>query len=143
MTINQLLSEFYALKDRINEYYQLIYAEVNDDADLSGLTSTSKTAEFNLWMWMFAAMSVIVQDIWLERKAEIQAIADSAIPGTERWFQKELLKFQYGDTLSFDVNTGKYFYAVIDTDKQIIKRCAVVSNGGLTQIKFIKRGFAY
>lgn len=138
ITVNTILSEFQSLKARINEYYQLIAEEVNDDATLDDLTSTSKTAEFNLWMYIYAAMTVIANSLWEERKAEIQAIADAAIPGTEKWFQKELLKFQYDDTLSFDETTAKYFYPVIDTDKQIIKRCAVVSNGGLTQVKVAK-----
>lgn len=138
ITINYILTEFKLLKSRIDEYYELIQNEVDSEASLDGLDSPSKTAEFDLWMWMFAAMSVIMDSLWNERKDEIQIIVDSAIPGTEKWFQKELLKFQYGDALSFDTDTAKYFYAVIDATKQIIKRCAVISSGGITQIKVAK-----
>lgn len=138
ITVNDILTQFQTLKTRIDEYYQLIYAEVDNDANLDDLTSVSKTAEFNLWMWMFAAMSFILNSIWEERKAEIQTIADSAIPGTELWLHKEVFKFQYGDTLSFENTTAKYFYAVIDTAKQIIKRVAVVSTGGITTVKVAK-----
>ena len=137
-TINEILTEGNAAQERIGELYTVITDEVNADANLDGLTSTSKTAEFNLWKYIWSAMAYIQEAIWDERKAEIQSIADAAIPGTERWFQKELLKFQYGDTLSFNTTTAKYYYAVIDAANQIIKRCAVVSNGGLTQIKVAK-----
>jgi len=138
ITANDILTEFQTFKSRIDEYYALIYNEVNNDANLDGLTSTSKTSEFNLWMWLFAAMTVIADDLWETRQAEIAAKVDSGIAGTDRWFQKELMKFQYGDALSWDEVTGKYYYAVIDAVKQIIKRCAVVSSGGITTVKVAK-----
>lgn len=138
ITVNDILIEFKSLKTKVNEYYNLIQNEVNNDATLDGLSSVSKTSEFNLWMWMFAAMSVIMDGLWTERKQEINDKVDSGIPGTDRWFQKELLKFQYGDTLSFDSDTAKYFYTVVDATKQIIKRCAVISSSGVTALKVAK-----
>jgi hypothetical protein len=137
-TINEILTEANVAQERVGELYTVITNEVNADANLSGLTSTSKTAEFNLWKYIWSAMAYIQEAIWGESQSEIQSIVDAAIPGTEKWFQKELLKFQYGDTLSFDTVTAKYFYAVIDATKQIIKRCAVVSNGGVTNVKVAK-----
>ena len=137
-TINEIIAEQSTAQTRINELYTVITDEINADTDLSQLTSVSKTAEFNLWKYIWAAMAYVQESIWGERKAEIQQIVDDGIPGTERWLQKELLKFQYGDTLSFDNATAKYFYPIIDLTKQIIKRCAVISAGGLTQIKVAK-----
>lgn len=137
-TINEILTEANAAQQRLGELYTVITNEVEADADLSGVTSTSKTAEFNLWKYVWSAMAFIQEAIWDERKAEIQAIVDLQIPGTDRWLQKELLKFQYGDSLVFDSATAKYSYAVIDPTKQIIKRCAVTSVGGVTQIKVAK-----
>jgi hypothetical protein len=138
ITVNDILTDFRTFKTRVEEYYALINGQVDADANLSGLTSTSKTAEYNLWMWVFAAMSVIMDGLWEERKSEIQAIADSAIPGTERWLQKEILKFQYGDTLNFDDDTAKYSYDEIDTDAQIVKRCAIQSTGSVSSVKVAK-----
>lgn len=137
-TINEILTEENEAQDRIGELYTIITDEVNADADLSGLTSTSKTAEFNLWKYIWAAMAWIQESIWEERQAAIQTVVDDGIPGTDRWLQKELLKFQYGDTLQFDNATAKYFYNPVTPANQIIKRCAVFSNGGLTQIKVAK-----
>lgn len=137
-TINDVLTQGNAAQTRLNELYTQITAEINADANLSGLTSTSKTAEFNLWKYVWSAMAYIQEQIWGEAKAEIQAVVDAAIPGTEKWLQKEILKFQYGDALTFDVVTAKYYYAVNDVTKQIIKRCAITSSGGLSTIKVAK-----
>lgn len=137
-TINEIIAQQNTAQTRIKELYEVITEEVNDDAVLDDLDSTSKTAEFNLWKYIWACMAWIQEALWGESKAEIQAIADAAIPGTEKWFQKECLKFQYGDSLSWNNDKATYFYAVIDEDKKIIKRCAVRSNGGLTQVKVAK-----
>lgn len=137
-TINDVLTEGNAAQTRLNELYTQITSEVNADANLSGLTSTSKTAEFNLWKYIWSAMAYIQEQIWGEAKAEIKAIVDAAIPGTEKWLQKEILKFQYGDALSFDVVTAKYYYVVINITNQIVKRCAITSSGGLSTIKVAK-----
>lgn len=134
-TINEILTEANAAQQRLGELYTVITNEVEADADLSDLTSVSKSSEFNLWKYVWSALAFIQEQIWGESKAEIQAIVDLQIPGTEKWLQKELLKFQYGDSLTFDSATAKYSYAVIDTTKQIIKRCAVTSTNGVTQIK--------
>lgn len=137
-TINEILTEANTAQQRLGELYTVITDEVDADADLTDLTSVSKTAEFNLWKYVWSAMAFIQEQLWGERKVEIQTIVDQQIPGTDRWLQKELLKFQYGDSLVFDNATAKYSYAVIDVTKQIIKRCAVTSAAGVTQIKVAK-----
>lgn len=137
-TINQIIAEANEAQKRLGELYNVVNNAVAAEADLSGLTSSSKTAEFNLWKYVWSAMAYIQEQLWGERKAEIQTLVDQGIPGTELWLQKELLKFQYGDSLTFDINNGKYAYAVIDTTKQIIKRCAVRSSGGITLVKVAK-----
>lgn len=137
-TVNEILVEADVAQARLSELYTVITNEVSSDSDLAGLTSVSKTAEFSLWKYIWSALAYIQESIWDERQDEIQQIVDDGIPGTDRWLQKELLKFQYGDTLSINATTKKYYYAVIDVTKQIIKRCAVVSAGGVTQIKVAK-----
>jgi hypothetical protein len=138
ITVNDILTQFQSFKSRVDEYYALIYAEKNSDAALNALNSTSKTAEFNLWMYVFAGVSVIMDGVWAVRQQEISDKVDSGFATTDRWYQKELLKFQYGDALSWDDDSGKYYYAVIDVTKQIIKRCSIVSSGGVTTIKVAK-----
>lgn len=137
-TINEILTEADNAQARLSELYTVITNEVSADSDLAGLTSVSKTAEFSLWKYIWSALAYIQESIWDERQDEIQQIVDDGIPGTDRWLQKELLKFQYGDTLSINATTKKYYYPVVDVTKQIIKRCAVISAGGVTQIKVAK-----
>jgi len=137
-TINEIIEQQNIAQQRMQQLYTVITDEVSSDADLSGLTSISKTAEFSLWKYIWAAVAYIQESLWAESKAEIQQVVDDGITGTDRWFQKELQKFQYGDTLSWDDSLARYFYATIDPTKQIIKRCAVVSNGGLTAVKVAK-----
>lgn len=138
ITVNDILSQFQQLKARFQELYTAITGEVDADVTLDDLNSTSKTAEYNKWMFSFAAMSMILDSLWEDRQNVIAAKLDNGIPGTDRWFQLELFKFQYGDALSWDAASGKYYYAVVDATKQIIKRCAVISSGGVTSIKVAK-----
>lgn len=138
ITVNDILTQWATLKSKVNEYYTLIYSEVNDDATLDDLTSVSKTAEFNLWMWMGAALGAIMDSVWADRQQQISDKIDSFIPLPDRWLHQECLKFQYGDTLQWDTEKGKYYYAVIDETKQIVKRCAVIRSGGITFVKVAK-----
>jgi hypothetical protein len=138
ITVNDILSRFQELKTRFNEFYTAITGEVNADANLDGLTSSSKTADYNKWMFVFSAMSMVMDGLWEDRQTVITTKLDNGIPGTDRWLQLELFKFQYGDALSWDSTNGKYYYAVPDETKQIIKRCAVISSGGITSIKVAK-----
>jgi hypothetical protein len=135
ITVNDILTQFYLFKARVNELYELIQGAKDADATLDDLNSESKTAEFNLWMYIYAAMCVIMDGVWADRQQEINDKIDSGVQGTDPWLQLELFKFQYGDTLLWDATKGRYYYAVIDETKQIIKRCAIQSTGGITYVK--------
>ncbi|MFD0997670.1 hypothetical protein ACFQ21_00060 [Ohtaekwangia kribbensis] len=137
-TIAEILEQINIAKQRINEIYLSITGEVNSDATLAGLTSASKTAEFKLWIYIWACMSYIQEQVWEEKRLEIEEEVNNSVAGTDQWLQQELLKFQYGDALLINTTTKKPYYAVIDATKQIVKRCAVVSSGGVTQIKVAK-----
>ena len=138
ITVNDILTQWNTLKSKVNEYYTLIAGEVNDDAALDDLNSSSKTSEFNLWMWMGAALGSIMDSVWADRQQQFQDKIDSFIPLPDRWLQRECLAFQYGDTLQWDAEKGKYYYEVIDAEKQIIARCAVIRAAGITFVKVAK-----
>lgn len=138
ITVTDILTQYQTLKAKIGEYYTLIFNEVNADATLDGLTSMSKTAEFNLWMWMGAALAAIQDSVWADRQKQIEDKINSYIPITDRWLHRECLKFQYGDSLLWDAALGKYYYPVIDPAKQIVARCAVPRSAGTTFVKVAK-----
>jgi hypothetical protein len=134
ITVNDILTQWLTFKDRVSEYYTLIYNEVAGAPLLNGL-SDSKTEDHNIWMHLSAGIAAIMDGVWEDRKKEIQDVVDSVIPMPDRWFQRECLKFQYGDSLAWDNEKGRYYYPVIDTTKQIIKRCATPRSGGTTFVK--------
>lgn len=138
MTLKEHIALAQESKTEVKEIYTLINDEVNNDADLSGATSASKTAVYKLWMYVFAFLSWLQERLFNEAKMELQAIVDEGENGTDRWLAKEVVKFQYGDSLVFDTATAVYSYAVIDETKQIIKRKAIISQNGLTLVKVAK-----
>lgn len=139
-TVDEIINQASEAQQRVSELYELVTAEVNATAELAELNSQSKTSDVGLWKFVWSALAFIQEAIWEERRDEMQAIVDSGIPGTDAWMHQELLKFQYGDVLQFDANASKakYFYDPVTPEQRIIKRCAIVSAGGVTQIKVAK-----
>jgi hypothetical protein len=130
ITTDDIISGFEGLRTRFTELYQAITGEVNSNATLSDLTSASKEADYNKWMYVFSGVGVIMDSIWEDRQKQISDKVDSGVPGNDRWIHKELFKFQFGDSLQWDEKNGRYYYPVIDPTKQVIKRCAVTSASG-------------
>lgn len=106
------------------------------EPDLAGLTSTSKTAIFRLWRNIVAAAHLVLEQLWDAKKEELEAVAESAIPGTEKWYASRALEFQYGYALS--EKDGKLYYLVTDDAAKIVKKVAVTSNLGIVTIKVAK-----
>lgn len=70
-------------------------------------------------------------------RAEIQAIADTAISGNAKWVQQQILNFQYGDTITLVDFVPAY--DPVDEDARIITRCSVVeAANGVLSIKVAK-----
>lgn len=103
---------------------------------LNDLSTPSKVAVWRLLLWVVAFGIWIHEMLWDVFKAEVDSIVASAIPGIPRWYQRETLKFQYGYQLVWDGK--KYVYPTIDTNAQIITRCAIQDNGGVIRVKVAK-----
>lgn len=70
-------------------------------------------------------------------KAEIQELADGAISGNAKWVQQQILKFQYGDTITLVDFVPTY--DPVDEAARIITRCSVVeAANGVLSIKVAK-----
>ncbi len=102
-----------------------IIAQKQSQPALNGLTSTSKVAYWNLWTFIFAVASSLLQQIWAGLVDEIETDVAKAVPGTALWIQSEVLKFQDGDVVQIN-SDFTISYPVIDTTKQIITAAAVV-----------------
>lgn len=112
---------------------QMVEAK-NAETSLSGLTSTSQTAIWNLFLFIVAAAINVFEQLQDAFKTELETIQNNARPGTEQWVQAMAYKFQYDGTqpqiLSLEDLTPAY--ATVDASKQIITRCSVTTDTNKT-----------
>jgi len=138
----------------ITEIYNALIAEKNLNTALNGLqpnidssqtllndlTSASKVAVWRLILFIVAVGLWTQQKLWDVFKVELQAIVNTAVPGTARWYQGQAFLFQLGYALTWLNN--KYQYT--DTTSpaaiasQIVKRAAAVEVPGELKIKVAK-----
>jgi hypothetical protein len=137
ITVVDILGQIQAFRTRIEEYYTAIHNEVTSAPLLADL-SNSKTDDHEVWQYTSAGLAVILDGVWADRQKAIEDKINSFLPLPDRWLHAECLKFQYGDTLLWDSSKGKYYYAVLDETKNIIKYCAVTRSGGTSFIKVAK-----
>lgn len=107
------------------------------DANLSGLTSPSKVSIWLGWVQIVAKAIKTLQDLWDVKKAELEAAAESAVPGTESWYAKRVLEWQYGYPLAED-NKGKLYYLIQDDNAKLVKKVAAITVNRVLQIKVAK-----
>lgn len=136
--ITEILSDLRsALKTRVSDIYTYIHNEISTDANLN-LTSNSNVADWELWAQVMAISSKVQEDITDQAKVDITAIKNSGIGANKTFFASEWKKFQYGDALLVDDETKKYYYAVPDESKQIIKRLAIFQGINSWEVKVAK-----
>ena len=117
----------------IIEIENQILTEKNARTELADINSVSQTAEFRLWVKIFATMQFFLQNLWEIFKTEITEIIAKRRIGTPSWYIEIAKDFQLGDTLQ---ENGTYL--VIDATKKIITRAAFRETGGLLTIKVAK-----
>lgn len=113
-------------KERVIELHNNILDDTLTDPQLTQLTSTSRTAIWRLWAFITAVCIWIHEYVWSLYQKEIQTIADSAIPNTAAWLQKQVLLFQYGHDLLFE--NYRPYYTTIDLSARIVARAAVIDS---------------
>lgn len=119
------------------DIYQEMLAEKQSRSELDGLDSPSQTAEWRLWLRLFAQLFRWMEEKWDAFKIEIQAVVDANQFGTFEWWGSKIRVFQYGDMLQFIDN--KWQYATVDVTKQIIKYVSVSDERGLVKVKAAKQ----
>ncbi|MES2382615.1 MAG: hypothetical protein V4538_16320 [Bacteroidota bacterium] len=97
------------------------------DSKLSAMNSVSQVAIYRLLTFIVATCINIFEQTLDIFKIEMEGIADEAAPGTNKWIQNEVFKFQYSTTTPQVVTLVDLIptYAVIDESLQIITRCYV------------------
>ncbi|WP_420581933.1 hypothetical protein [Reichenbachiella sp.] len=130
VTFEQVLSDLESAKAEISTILEVIQDAKDNDAELDGLNAVSVKADFKLWQNVFASVSYIVDLSLNERIDELDEFSAQRQAISAAWLDKILREYQEGDTLEIDPDTGLPYYAVIDEDKQIIKRVAIIQGNG-------------
>lgn len=116
----------------ISQIKQIMIDEKNSQSALSGLTSTSQTAIWNLWFFIVASCIAIFEQLQDLFKQDLETIATNAIPNTAPWTRDKTLKFQYNSTISqvAELNTTTWVvdYPIVNTTYCILTRCAVITD---------------
>lgn len=118
------------------EIFDAMVVAKDADANLNTLTSTSKTSIWRLWMKVVSGAIKLLEDLWDQKKLELEEAAASAITGTEKWYANKVLEWQYGYALA-EVD-GKLKYLIEDEDAKLVKKVATPSVGGILYIKVAK-----
>lgn len=113
----------------------------NAETSLADLNSTSATAFWRLVFWVCANGIAVLETLWDAFKVAIQSLLDSQQVGNVDWYRKQILAFQYGDSLVF--LNDKYQYSTIEDTHKIIARCAIVESndpsvGAVLRVKVAK-----
>lgn len=106
----------------IQVIFDALVADKESREELDGLTSTSRTALWHMWLWIVAAAMHIHEQLWDAFKLEVEDIAARAIPGSLRWYADRAKEFQFGYNLVIDLLTYRYFYIDTTSDAAIASR---------------------
>lgn len=137
---------------KIEHIYNALIAEKNsfssltelqpqvDDAQtlLSDINSSSKVADWRLWLWLVAFAHHLHEAFMDLFRKEIDAKVAGAKSHTLRWYQIQAMAFQYGYDLTFNEEILVYQYEVDDVDSRIVTRAAVEESTGTVVLKVAK-----
>lgn len=113
---------------------QTMFTAKAADTNLNGLTSTSQTSIWRLWIYIVAACINVFEQLQDLFKVEIEEIAQSARPGTDEWWQAQLFKFQYDSVTAQTLELVDLSpqYVVENENLRIITRCSVSTDSDKT-----------
>lgn len=120
----------------IDEIKTSILAAKAADSNLSGLTSTSKTAIWLLWVNIVAYAHLFIEQLWDQKKLELEEAAEKAVAGTDKWYADRVLEWQYGYSLT--ESNGKLIYLIDDPDARLVTKVASFTAGRILRIKVAK-----
>lgn len=88
----------------------------------------------NILIYIVAACAYTLEVLFDGHREDVDKHIASNIVPTTRWYHSQALAFQYGDALVYNEQAKRFEYVAIDTDKQIIKYCAVQDAGNTIRI---------
>lgn len=139
-TIQQIYDEIIAEKENQPILSQLYPNAAENFAQLiAQLTSSSRVAIWRLWAYTTACAIFLHELRFDTHRATIEQLIASAEAGTLRWYTQQARAFQYGDTLIFDSQTGRYKYPTVNSVLQIVAAAAAIERpDGVVVLKVAK-----
>lgn len=120
----------------IAEIQNEMIAAKEAESSLSGLTSTSQTAIWNLIFYICAVSIKFLEDLFDVLESDVETRRLEIPVGVLRWYASESLVYQLGDELVFA--DGRLDYAIIDSDKYVVDLAAADVVNGIVVIKAAK-----
>lgn len=90
----------------------------------------SQAGIFNLIADIFAILTNVTEQLWDIMQTSINDTIVKGGVGTGRWWRERILEYQNGDVLKYA--NGRYYYDVINTEKQLVKFCSVTETANKT-----------
>lgn len=106
----------------IEEIQNEIISFKDAQPELSGLSSTSRTAIWRLWTYVIATAIHFHERIYDTFISDVQTLISENPVGTPGWYVFQLYRFQEGSILQ--IVDGRVEYPFIDESKRIIARAA-------------------
>lgn len=122
----------------IEEIQEQIITNIQEQTELSGLSSTSRTAIWRLITYVIASAIHFHEMIYDTFKAEVNELVERTPAGTPGWYVFQLFEFQKGDVLELVDDIIQYEND--DPSKKIITRAAYEDRPDLLILKAAKDG---
>lgn len=136
MSTQDIFNEINAEKTTYTEL-QNLQPNIDDSQQLADdLNSTSKVAGWRLFVWIIASRINDLLELFKQHKDAVEQRSKELVLGNTAWYQREALKFQYGDSLEWDPSTLQYSYPADNPSAKIVKLAS--SNEGSNNEVIIK-----
>lgn len=119
-----------------DEILAAMLADKAGRSELDGMSSSSSSAIWRVLFDLVATAAKVLEDLWDVFKIEVEALENSAIAGTARWYQEQALAYQQGDTLTW--SGQRWAYLVVDATKQIVDKASATDSGNELRLKVAK-----
>ena len=141
-TIEEILDAMIAEKETASELNALTPLPDSSQNYLEDIQSPSKVSVWRNFMWNTSTQMKLHEDLFDAHADAVEARAIEIIPETDRRLAILAKKFQYGDELVFDSETGQFSYEdTTSTDavaKQIVSQASVKSANRVVTYKVAK-----
>lgn len=115
-----------------DETLRTAYGITGEDATWQN-TFSSVSME-NILLYIVAVCAYSLEVMYDKFRVDVDAKIASAIVASVAWYHRICLAFQYGDNLTYLLDTATFGYPVVDESRQIVKYAAVRDLGGSVQI---------